>query len=180
MVGRRRLRRFGRLFLPSSVVDTIPPTHFPMSSPLSIVSLLVFALSSLWLLFRIISSLQSGAMREEEHLAPGPLDIIRNSSNIGRQSFIQFSNRPDLFFYRSVGKSIIFFLFCFILDWLTIRFVIDFYDYRVVSSWLSTFLSARSRDWSEKKVLFIPLSYTKVSIEYQIRGDLRKVRLHEG
>jgi len=54
----------------------------------------------------MISPLQSGAMREEEHHAHrAPLDIIRNSTTIGPQSFIQFSNQPDLLFYRSAGKS---------------------------------------------------------------------------
>jgi hypothetical protein len=57
--------------------------------------------------FRMISPLQSGAMREEEshHAHRAPLDIIRNSTAIGPQSFIQFSNQPDLLFYRSNGKS---------------------------------------------------------------------------
>lgn len=55
--------------------------------------------------FRMISPLQSGAMRDEEHPAHRtPLDIIRNSTTIGPQSFIQFSNQPDLLFYRSAGK----------------------------------------------------------------------------
>ncbi|KAI9551764.1 hypothetical protein GHT06_022100 [Daphnia sinensis] len=50
----------------------------------------------------MISPLQSGAMREDEHPAHRtPLDIIRNSTTIGPQSFIQFSNQPDLLFYRS-------------------------------------------------------------------------------
>jgi hypothetical protein len=54
----------------------------------------------------MISPLQSGAMREEEHHAHrAPLDIIRNGTAIGPQSFIQFSNQPDLLFYRSAGKS---------------------------------------------------------------------------
>ncbi|XP_032791723.1 homeotic protein ocelliless isoform X2 [Daphnia magna] len=53
----------------------------------------------------MISPLQSGAMREDEHPAHRtPLDIIRNSTTIGPQSFIQFSNQPDLLFYRSADK----------------------------------------------------------------------------
>lgn len=68
-------------------------------------------------LFRMISPLQSGAMREDEHPAHRtPLDIIRNSTTIGPQSFIQFSNQPDLLFYRSAGK---FFIFAPLLNYCT-------------------------------------------------------------
>lgn len=56
--------------------------------------------------FRIISPLQSGAMREEESRPAPPLDIIGRIPAIRPQSFIQFSNPPDLFSYRSAGKSL--------------------------------------------------------------------------
>ena len=89
------------LYIPQHAQPTQHPSFRPLVYSLS---------SSVSLLFRIISPLQSGTMREEEHLVarpppPPPLDIIRNSSGIGPQSFIQFSDRPDLHFYRSIGKS---------------------------------------------------------------------------